>query len=194
MISKPVLISDAPDGASTCGKQELLGGHPDNVNSQEIPKVVITLNELRVQEEDKEEQDKIQNSKNHCTGQHRRDQVAPEITKHKAAKREGNDRGVHCFPMKPEIKCDKNDDDKNKRCVVAFGPRLSYRCKFFFQRDLTHNRSNATNRSCPKKILDFHCDSLIEVEQRSRGPMLRDIAFSVPLTTKGDRTASRHSI
>jgi hypothetical protein len=32
---------------------------------------------LRVQEEDKEEQDKIQNSKTHCTGQHQRDQVAP---------------------------------------------------------------------------------------------------------------------
>jgi hypothetical protein len=58
-VALHVFVGDAPDGASGCGKEKFFNGDAEDVDAEEIGDVVEAMNEIGIEEEKAEEQEKV---------------------------------------------------------------------------------------------------------------------------------------
>jgi hypothetical protein len=58
-VALDVFVGDAPDGASGCGEEEFFNGDAEDVDAEEIGDVVEAMNEIGIEEEKAEEQEKV---------------------------------------------------------------------------------------------------------------------------------------
>ena len=98
-----VFVGDAPDGASGCGEEEFFNGDAEDVDAEEIGDVVEAMNEIGIEEEKAEEQEKVQGGETQGADEHGWNEVATEESDHYGACGEGDDGVVHGFVWMPKL-------------------------------------------------------------------------------------------
>ncbi len=79
------LVGDAKDGAAGRGKEKLFYRDAKDIDPKEMGDVVEAMNELGVEEENAEEQEKVQSGEAERTDEHGRDEVTAEEGDHHGA-------------------------------------------------------------------------------------------------------------
>src|SRR6267378_3152620 len=167
-VALDVFVADAPDGSAGCSEEELLDGHSGYIDSKKIRDVVVAVDEIRVQQKKNQKQSKIQGGETERANEHGGNEVGTENRNHDSANGKGDDSVVDGFSRMPELKREKDRYNNNEWREVAFASSFADHGKFFFQKNLSHHRSDASYRRGPEDIFDPHSDSLVEVEERRR--------------------------
>src|SRR5229473_7040345 len=186
-VALHVLVSHAPDGPARSGEQELLDGHTANIDSEKFGDVVKAVDEIGVQKKNDQEQDKIQSRETQCADEHRGDQVGAQNRNDNRANRKSNDAVVDGLVLVPELQRDKNHDEDNERREMPFVRHLAKPGEPLFQKDLGHNRSDASHGRGPKEILDAHSYLLVEIKERRRRPILGNEQNTSQRQGRGDQ-------
>src|SRR5438132_8713401 len=145
-VALDVFVGNAPDRSAGCGKEELLDWHSGNIDSKKSSDVVVAVDEIRVQKKKNQKQSKIQAGEAERAKEHGGNEVGTEKRNHDGANGKGDDGVVHGFARVPKLKPEKNHDNNNEWYEVAFAGSLADHGKFFFQKNLSYHRSDASYR------------------------------------------------
>ena len=78
-VALDVFVGHAPDGATGGGEEEFFDGDAEEVDAEEIGDVVEAVDEIGVEEEDAEKEEKIEESETDGADEHECDQIAAKV-------------------------------------------------------------------------------------------------------------------